>query len=458
MVRLFNVYYPVRTVVLILGETAIVCASFIAAAMIRLGPDASLVLDYENGIYKVLAIAAVALVCFYCFDLYDAERVPAGGETFFRLLVVLGVIAFLLAAISFFFPNFLLGNDIFLLGLFILTISLMVWRWAFLWLISRPFLRERVYVMGSGERARRLVESLRARPDLGLEVVGWAGAVGNGSLTREQLASQLMGLREKNAVDHVIVAMSDGRGKMPVRELLDLRLSGIKVDDATGLLEKISGKIEVHELNPSWLLFSEGFRLNSSFLFARRVVSFLLAFIGLIVSLPLIPFIAVAIKLSSPGSVFYRQKRVGLRGRPFNCCKFRTMKANAEADTGATWAADDDPRITRVGKFLRKVRLDEIPQMWNVLKGDMGFIGPRPERPEFVSSLSEQIPYYNLRHIIRPGITGWAQIRYKYGNTLEDSRQKLQYDLFYIKNLSIGLDFWVLVQTLKVILLGRGAQ
>ncbi|HEV2498366.1 MAG TPA: polyprenyl glycosylphosphotransferase, partial [Terriglobia bacterium] len=175
MVRLFNVYYPVRTVVLILGETAIVCASFIAAAMIRLGPDASLVLDYENGIYKVLAIAAVALVCFYCFDLYDAERVPAGGETFFRLLVVLGVIAFLLAAISFFFPNFLLGNDIFLLGLFILTISLMVWRWAFLWLISRPFLRERVYVMGSGERARRLVESLRARPDLGLEVVGWAG-------------------------------------------------------------------------------------------------------------------------------------------------------------------------------------------------------------------------------------------------------------------------------------------
>lgn len=458
MVRLFNVYYPARTVALILGEAVIVCASFIVAAMIRLGPDASLVLDYENGIYKVLAIAAVALLCFYYFDLYDAERVPAGGETFFRLLVVLGVIAFLLAGIGFFFPAFLLGNDIFLLGLFILTLALMAWRWAFLWIISRPFLRERVYVMGSGERARRLVDALRARPDLGLEVVGWAGAVGNGSLTREQLAGQLMTLREKNAVDHIIVAMSDGRGKMPVRELLDMRLSGVKVDDATGLLEKISGKIEVHELNPSWLLFSEGFRLNGSLLFARRVVSFLLALTGLIICLPLIPLIAAAIKLSSPGPVFYRQKRVGLRGRIFSCCKFRTMKANAEADTGATWAADDDPRITRVGKFLRKVRLDEIPQMWNVLKGEMGFIGPRPERPEFVSQLSDQIPYYNLRHIIRPGITGWAQIRYKYGNTIEDSRQKLQYDLFYIKNLSIGLDFWVLVQTLKVILLGRGAQ
>ena len=232
----------------------------------------------------------------------------------------------------------------------------------------------------------------------------------------------------------------------------------MKVDDATGLLEKISGKIEIHELHPSWLIFSDGFRLNNSLLFCRRVVSFSLALTGLLICLPAIPFIALAIKLSSPGAVLYRQKRVGLRGIVFNCYKFRTMKANAEADTGATWATDDDPRITPVGKFLRKVRLDEIPQMWNVLKGEMGFIGPRPERPEFVSKLTEQIPYYNLRHIIRPGITGWAQIRYKYGNTIEDARQKLQYDLFYIKNLSIGLDFWVSVQTLKVIILGRGAQ
>lgn len=458
MVRLFNVYYPVRTLVLILGEMVIVCASFLAAAMIRLGPDSVLVLDYENGIYKLLAIAAIAMLCFYYFDLYDAERVPAGGETFFRLLVVLGILAFLLAGVGYFFPGFLMGNGISLLGLFILTFALMTWRTAFLWLISRPFLRERVYVMGSGERAQRLVASLRARPDLGLEVVGWAGAAGNGSVTREQIASQLTALKETNAVDRVIVAMSDGRGKMPVRELLDLRLSGVKVDDATGLLEKISGKIEVHELQPSWLIFSEGFRLNYSFLFIRRMVSFCLALTGLILCAPLIPVIALAIKLSSPGTVFYRQKRVGLRGTVFTCYKFRTMREDAEADTGATWAKDDDPRITRMGKLLRKVRLDEIPQMWNVLKGDMGFIGPRPERPEFVSQLSEQIPYYNLRHIVRPGITGWAQIRYKYGNTMEDSRQKLQYDLFYIKNLSIGLDFWVLVQTLKVILLGRGAQ
>ncbi|HEX5481600.1 MAG TPA: TIGR03013 family XrtA/PEP-CTERM system glycosyltransferase [Terriglobia bacterium] len=457
MVRLFNVYYPVRTIVLIFGETLIVCASFVMAALLRL-PDSTLVLGYEGGFYKVLGITGVAFLCFYYFDLYDTRQVPSSGEVFFRLLVVLGILSFFLAAIGFFFPGFLLGNDVFLLGLSILTISIIAWRWIYLWLVAQPFLRERVYVMGSGERAERLVQSLRSRPDLGLEVVGWAGAVGNGSLTREQLASQLIGLKEKDAVDHVIVAMGDGRGKMPVRELLDLRLSGIKIDDATALLEKISGKIEIHELHPSWLIFSEGFRLNYSFLLIRRVVSFLFALSGLVISLPLIPFIALAVKLSSPGQVFYRQKRVGLRGHIFTCYKFRTMRADAEADTGATWATDDDPRITPVGRFLRHLRLDEIPQMWNVLRGDMGFIGPRPERPEFVKQLSQQIPYYNLRHIIRPGITGWAQIRYKYGNTVDDSRQKLQYDLFYIKNMSIGLDFWIFIQTIKVILLGRGAQ
>lgn len=457
MVRLFNVYYPVRTIVLILGETLIVCASFVMAALLRL-PDSVLVLGYEGGFYKVLGITGVAFLFFYYFDLYDTRQVPSSGEVFFRLLVVLGILSFFLAAIGFFFPGFLLGNDVFLLGLSILTISIIAWRWIYLWLIAQPFLRERVYVMGSGERAERLVQSLRTRPDLGLEVVGWAGAVGNGSLTREQLASQLIALKEKDAVDHVIVAMGDGRGKMPVRELLDLRLSGIKIDDATAILEKISGKIEIHELHPSWLIFSEGFRLNYSFLLIRRVISFLFALTGLVISLPLIPFIATAVKMSSPGQVFYRQKRVGLRGHVFTCYKFRTMRADAEADTGATWATDDDPRITPVGRFLRHLRLDEIPQMWNVLRGDMGFIGPRPERPEFVEKLSQEIPYYNLRHIIRPGITGWAQIRYKYGNTVEDSRQKLQYDLFYIKNMSIGLDFWIFVQTIKVILLGRGAQ
>jgi sugar transferase (PEP-CTERM system associated) len=458
VVRLFNVYYPVRTLVLVCVETLIVLLSFAVAAWIRLGADSLLVLRTEDGIVKILAIAALSFVCFYYFDLYDPQRLPSSGETYFRVLTVIGILSLFLGALGYFIPDFLLSNDIILFGVTILTVSVLAWRGVYIWLIRQPFLRERVYVLGAGERAERLVEALRARIDLGLDVVGWAGAIGNGSLNREQMASQLVALKEKGAVDHVIVAMSDRRGTMPVRELLDLRLSGIKVDDATALLEKVSGKIEIHELQPSWLIFSDGFRQNALFMALRRLMSIAISVVCLLATLPLIPVVALAIWLTSEGPILYRQKRVGRNGHIFTCYKFRTMRQDAEADTGATWALDDDPRITRVGRVLRYLRLDEIPQIWNVLKGDMGFVGPRPERPEFVEKLIEQIPYYNLRHIIRPGITGWAQVRYKYGNTLEDARQKLQYDLFYIKNISLGLDFWIMLQTVKVILLGRGAQ
>jgi sugar transferase (PEP-CTERM system associated) len=252
--------------------------------------------------------------------------------------------------------------------------------------------------------------------------------------------------------------MSDRRGVLPVEELLDLRLAGVKIEEATSWLEKISGRIEVEHLYPSWLIFADGFRFSPGFLLARRLLSTFIAGTGLLLSLPLLPFIFLAIKLDSRGPALYRQERVGIGGHPFYCYKFRTMRQDAEADTGATWAADDDPRITRIGKFLRTSRLDEIPQLWCVLKGDMAFVGPRPERPEFVAWLSREIPYYGVRHVVRPGITGWAQIRYKYGNTMEDAREKLQYDLFYIKNASIGLDLLIVFQTVKIVLLGRGAH
>jgi exopolysaccharide biosynthesis polyprenyl glycosylphosphotransferase len=220
----------------------------------------------------------------------------------------------------------------------------------------------------------------------------------------------------------------------------------------------MTGKIEVENLYPSWLIFADGFRSSAFFLMLRRVVSFMASLVLLMVVLPVIPFVILAIKLDSKGPVLYRQKRVGRGGVTFYCYKFRTMRQDAEADTGPTWAGDDDPRITRVGKFLRSSRLDEIPQLWNVVKGDMAFAGPRPERPEFVEWLTQEIPYYPVRHVVRPGITGWAQVKYKYGNTMEDAREKLQYDLYYIKNASIGLDLMIMFQTVKIVLLGRGAQ
>jgi sugar transferase (PEP-CTERM system associated) len=362
-----------------------------------------------------------------------------------------------LYVLTFRYPSLLPGNYSAVWGLIILTFTLFGWRAAYSWMVRQPFLRERVYVLGTGERAERLLRGLRKRSAMGIEVVGWTGDV-QGELTRDNVASHLRGLARGAGVHRVIVAMPDRRGTLPVEELLDLRMEGVKVEEATSWLERISGRIEVEQLYPSWLIFAEGFRFSSFFRLVRRTLNFSFAFAGTVISLPLLPFIVLAVKLDSSGPVLYRQQRVGRRGRIFYCYKFRTMRQDAEADTGATWALDDDPRITRVGKFLRASRLDEIPQLWCVLKGDMHFVGPRPERPEFVEWLSKEIPYYGVRHMVRPGITGWAQVQYKYGNTLEDAREKLQYDLFYIKNASLALDLLIMFQTIKIVLLGRGAQ
>jgi sugar transferase (PEP-CTERM system associated) len=466
VIRLFRVYYPVRTLVLLTVETLIVWVSFVLGTMVRSREDWLLQLSnelfIESGFLKILAVTAIVLAISHGLDLYDSSRLDAKGEQLFRLLLVLGTVALVLAGVGYAYSRFLPGHDFLppdsaLMGLIILTFALLGWRAAYSWLVQQSYFRERVYVLGTGDRAQRLLNGLRQRSELGIEVVGWTGGI-EGELSRETVAKHLLGLARGSGVHRVIVAMPDRRGTLPVEELLDLRLEGVKVEEATSWLEKISGRIEVEQLYPSWLIFAEGFRFSTFSRLVRRVLNFSVALIGLVISLPLVPFIAIAVKFSSPGAVFYHQKRVGRGGATFYCYKFRTMRQDAEADTGATWAADDDPRITRVGKFLRLSRLDEIPQLWCVLKGDMHFVGPRPERPEFVDWLSKEIPYYGVRHTVRPGITGWAQVQYKYGNTLEDAREKLQYDLFYIKNASVGLDFWIVFQTVKIVLLGRGAK
>jgi sugar transferase (PEP-CTERM system associated) len=456
VIRLFKVYYPLRTLVLLAGEALIVWFSFVLGTMWQ-NQDSWLLLNVEGGYLKILGVTGVVLLLSHWLDLYDSTNLGEKWDQVFRILLVLGVVALALSAVGFAFPTLMPGNGSALAGLLILTITLFCWRTAYSWMVKQPFLRERVYVLGTGERAERLVRGLRERSALGIEVVGWTGNV-DGELTRDSVASHLLGLVRAEGVHRVIVAMPDRRGTLPVEELLDLRLTGVKVEEATSWLERISGRIEVEQLYPSWLIFADGFRFSNFFRLVRRVLNFSVALVGLLFSLPFVPFIVLAVKLSSPGPALYRQERVGRRGEPFYCYKFRTMRDGAEADTGATWAADDDPRITKVGKFLRSSRLDEIPQLWCVLKGDMHFVGPRPERPEFVDWLSKEIPYYGVRHVVRPGITGWAQTQYKYGNTLEDAREKLQYDLFYIKNASLGLDFLIMFQTIKIVLLGRGGQ
>jgi len=458
MVRLFHVYYPARKLLLLAGEAAVICFSFLLAALIQFGPDSYLVLNYEQGLYKILAITGIVLVCSYYFDLYAPQMLSSRGEMWFRLLLVLGTSSFLLAGIGFCFPEFMLGKRADFFGVIILTATLLLWRGAYTWLLHHPYLCERVYVLGSGERASRLVDAIRTRKDLGMEVVGWTGALGNNTTDRDSLAASVRGLLSKRNIDRLIVAISDRRNVLPVRELLELRLSAIQVEEASSLLEKISGKIEVDYLHPSAVIYSDEFRLGNRFLFVRRCMSLTIAALVLLFCLPMVPLIAVAIRLSSPGPILFRQKRVGRLGETFTLNKFRTMRDNAESESGAVWAEKDDPRVTKIGRFLRTTRLDEIPQLWNVLVGDMAFVGPRPERPEFVKWLVEKIPHYNLRHVIRPGITGWAQVKYRYGASFEETLEKVQYDLYYIKHISLAFDLLIMFETIKTIVLRRGAQ
>lgn len=458
MVRVFNVYYPVRVIVLFAGEAAVVCAAFVLAVIIRAGSQSTLVLGYENGIYKILGFTLLALILLYYTDLYGSQWIPDKAEFYSRLLLGLGLLAVLLGGMTYAFPALAIENGALLLGFILVAMGLFGWREAYLWMIRQSAFRERVLVVGSGNRAARIKAILLSRPELGLDVVDSIGlhepAPGDPNGPALNLAAQA----RRSSVHEVIVALSDRRGSMPMADLLELRLSGIKIEDGTTFLEKISGKMEVDEIHPSSLIFSGGFRRDFFYAMLRRGLSFSLALTGLVLLLPIVPVIALLIKINSRGPVFYKQKRVGLNGRVFTCYKFRTMRHNAEAGTGAVWAHSQDARVTWIGKWLRLARIDEIPQLWNVLRGDMTFVGPRPERPEFVEWLRREIPYYDIRHIVRPGVTGWAQVQYRYGSSIEDAKEKLKYDLYYLKHMSLSLDFVILFHTLKIVLLGRGSR
>ena len=458
MIRLFNVYYPTRTIVLLVTEALIVSGSFLLATAFVLGPDTYIALNYEYGALKILTLTVLTLLFSYYFDLYEPSRISERWEIYFRLLLVLGFLSFLLSAVTWIFPEADIAHSVILLGLAFLTAALVACRMIYEWIIARPMFREHVYVLGGGERAQSIVEIISTRKDIGMHIVGWEPNTPEGPITREHFAtaieeSRVSGLK----INRVIVAMQDRRGALPVRELLKLRFDGVVVEDACDLLERLSGKMPLDGLRPSNFIYSEGFRVKPSQQIMRRLVSTLAAAVGLLLFAPFLPFVMLAVRLSSPGPIFFKQTRVGLGSRNFEVVKFRTMRTDAEA-SGAKWASKNDPRVTRIGGFMRKTRIDEVPQLWNVLRGDMGFVGPRPERPEFVPWLSEQIPYFDLRHMIRPGLTGWAQVRYGYGATLAEAREKLEYDLYYIKHMSLGLDLLIMFETVKTILRRRGAQ
>jgi sugar transferase (PEP-CTERM system associated) len=367
------------------------------------------------------------------------------------------MLCFVLGAVVYFFPGIYIGPHVLTIGISALAVVLVIWRQSYEWFLGLSVFRERVYVLGNGHRAQSVISLIRSRTDAGMEIVD-GDEMGEFATELERFAADLRAFStQKPPIDRVIVAMENRRGAMPVRELLDLRLRGVVIEDANLLTERLLGKLALDGLNPSALIFTHGFNVKATQQILRRIVSFSISFIALVICLPIIPVLMLAVRLSSPGPIFFRQTRVGLRGKPFEVVKFRTMRQDAEKN-GAQWAKKNDSRVTGLGRFMRKTRLDEIPQLWNVLKGEMGFVGPRPERPEFVDWLNSEIPFYELRHIIRPGLTGWAQVRYGYGSTLEETKHKLEYDLYYVKHMSVGLDLLVVFETVKTILLRRGAQ
>lgn len=459
MIRFLNVYYPTRTVVLLLCEALIVSGCFLLATVALLGPDAYLALNYEQGYTKIAIITAISLMFSYYFDLYEPQIVSAPLEIYFRILLVLGFDCFLLSVLILFFPSIAIARYVYALAFLFLTPALIGWRRVYDWIVAKKLFRERVYILGSGEYAGSIVRSLQTRRELGMEVTDWQETHLLSKPQRKQLwIEELARLATRRpGVHRIIVAVEDARDELPVQDLLNLRFTGITIENATDLHERLSGKIQLSGIRPSNFLYSDGFRINKSQQLIRQLLSMFAATLGLLIFLPFFPIVVLLIRLTSKGPIFFKQTRVGVGGQNFHVYKFRSMFTDAEAG-GARWATKNDPRVTRFGMFMRKTRVDEIPQLWNVLRGDMGFVGPRPERPEFVPMLAEQLPFYYLRHLVRPGLTGWAQVRFGYGATMAENREKLEYDLYYIKHMSLGLDLLIMFETVKTILRRRGAQ
>jgi sugar transferase (PEP-CTERM system associated) len=345
----------------------------------------------------------------------------------------------------------------------LLFVLLPLWRYAYSEFVVRALTIERVLFLGGNAVAMAIAARLRERPELGMQVVGFVSdseKPPNPGRDGEVLGSlpELRSVVERSRPDRIVIGMTERRQRLPVLDLLDFGFAGIRVDDAASAFEAVFGRVSTQELRPSQLIFARELGPSPAIVKLQETYSWFVALAGFLLTLPLALVVALLIKLTSPGPALYKQSRVGLNGEPFTIYKFRSMRADAEAKTGAVWAQKNDPRITPLGRFLRKSRIDELPQLFNVLRGEMSVVGPRPERPEFVATLSEQIPYYRQRHVVRPGITGWAQINHKYGDTIEDTVKKLEYDLYYIKNLSPTLDLLVMFHTAKVMLLSRGAQ
>jgi len=405
--------------------------------------------------------AVVVLLTTYLVELYSMERQFDRKSIFLRILISLSLSFAVLLVMYHFFPQVSLHRGLVTLSLLLFGACQFVWHDRYPFFLHTRAVAKNVLILGAGPLAAQIGNSLKSSTHNYVlagfvQLPGELVAVPEANILAQ--TDQLFETAVNRHIDKIVVSLTERRGVLPVTELLQCRFRGIKVVDAVSFHEETTGKLLVDHTNPGWFIFADGFRIADLKSHLKVVFELAAALVGLFIVLPVFPLIALAIKIDSKGPIFFSQPRVGKGEKVFDVYKFRTMCQNAEDDTGAVWAQANDARITRVGHFLRKSRLDELPQLINILKGDMALVGPRPERPEFVQQLKQKVPYYAKRHLVKPGLTGWAQIRFPYGASVEDSLEKLKYDLYYMKHFSPLMDLLIILETVKVVLFGRGGR
>jgi sugar transferase (PEP-CTERM system associated) len=463
MARLFRVFIPLSTVILLISEAFLITGVYIAAVFFGYEGDPYEYLILGSGSINIGLAVITILLGLYLHDLYTVLYIKSHIVFVQQLCFILGAAFLIQGAISYVDRGLRMPLHVIAPGSAFAIVALYSWRLLFGRYAIERLGADRLLLVGSSPVITEVAAHLSAHPEKGVKVIG-AIADEPGELFEvpgTKFLGRLDALREVVAASRptrIVIGMRERRTRMPVGDLLALRFSGYFIEEAATTYERICGRVCTKELRPSQLIYSGEFSPRRRPMLYQSFSNLILAAFGLIVALPIMIVAALAVRLSSRGPILYRQERVGMDGVPFTMFKFRSMRVDAEAGTGAVWAQKNDPRVTPVGRVIRNLRIDELPQLVNVLRGEMSIVGPRPERPEFVGILSEKIPYYPQRHAVRPGITGWAQINYKYGDTLEDTIAKLEYDLYYIKHMSWSLDSYIIFHTVKAMALVRGAQ
>jgi sugar transferase (PEP-CTERM system associated) len=466
MIRIAGLHIPRRVYLLVVSDSILITCGLLLATTLRFslfGSGGNEDLNSSQTTVRFLVVALVGGLALYYNELYDFRIVRHRSVMLVRLFQALGISCLVLAVLYYLKPEWNLGRGIAALAAPMVLTLLLGLRL----ILHRPDFfthsAERVLVVGTAPAGISLAREIIERPELNNKVVGFLDEKGE-DLGRSLINPRIIGavseterIVRQESIDRVILALKERRGNMPVGQLVKLKFAGVSVEDAHSYFEKVTGRILIEHLSPSWLILSDGFRKSRFLLAAKRLLDLAVSLLALPVAAPLMGMVAVAVWLESGRPILFRQKRVGLGEEEFEILKFRSMYHNAEAE-GPRWATDGDPRITRAGRFIRKYRLDELPQLFNVIRGDMSLVGPRPEQPHLCTILQQQIPLFVERHSVRPGITGWAQIKYEYGSSVEQAERKLEHDLYYIKHLSLFLDVAIILETFKVMVIGRGAK